>query len=94
VVKLKMLKFYKTEDVPDHILEEMTSFAEKLAVEISPLIMSVDPNIALAALNWVHVGIVKRLISEVEGEFEQAAKMTALSILKNAEILADKKIEW
>ena len=87
MVKLKKLSFHCVEDVPDHILEEMTKFSTDLALLMQPMIDSVSPNIAMSAMTWVHAVFLKKMISDESGELEKASKMYAYSFIKNVEVL-------
>jgi hypothetical protein len=86
-LKLKSLSFHKVENVPDHVLQEMQEFAAKLTIHNVPLIESVSPNVALAALNWMIPVMIKHLVTNNEEELRKAAKMSCAMLLNNMEIL-------
>lgn len=92
MAKLKYIAAHKVENVPDHILEEMQILARKMGDVLRPLVETSEPNIALGALNWVHAGIIKRLVSDDPEEIDKAAKITAISLMKNIEMLKNMKI--
>ena len=86
MAKLKYIAAHKVENVPDHILEEMQILAMKIGEALGPLIEESEPNIALGALNWVHASLIKRLVSDDPEEIDKAAKITAVSLMKNIKI--------
>lgn len=86
-MKLKMLSMHKIDNLPDHVLQEMQDFATKLTLINKPHIENVSPNIALAGLNWMTAVMVKYLVTENPDELRKAAKMSALMIINNMEIL-------
>ncbi len=88
-MKLKALSMHKLENVPDHLIEEMREFAEKLGKHNIRLVEGVSPNIALAGLNWMLAAMVKHLVTNDPEELRNAAKFCCHMMLKNMEILID-----
>lgn len=80
---------HKTENVPDHLLQEMQEFAVKLTMKTIPYINEVSPNIALASLNWMVPCILKHLVTNNAEELRKAVEMSCIMLLKNMEILID-----
>lgn len=87
MAKLKYIAAHKVENVPDHILQEMQVLAMKMGEVLHSWIDESEPNIALGALNWVHARVLKRLVSNDPEEIDKAARLTAVSLIKNIEIL-------
>jgi hypothetical protein len=85
MVKLKFITF-NTNDVPDHILEEVTSLAAKLGESIHKIIKQNPPNISLAAMNILHTALIKHMVKETPEELMKAAKACAESLIRNMEI--------
>lgn len=85
--KLKYISTAKTEDLPDYIIQEIHDLCEKLGETIAPLLFKVNPNVSLAAFNWIHAVVIKQLISNDPQEVDKAVKLTCLSLTKNIEIL-------
>ena len=86
--KLKYITF-NTNDVPDHILEEVSSLAEKLGDSIHMIIDENPPNISLAAMNILHIALIKHMVKETPEELMKAAKACALSLIKNMEMVIE-----
>lgn len=86
-MKLKSLKITATEDVPDHIVQEIIATATKMGMPVFEIANSQEPNIALAALSWVHASLIHHLISEEEGELERAAKCYAMQLMHDIELI-------
>jgi len=89
MVKLKMLSMHKIENVPDHVIQEMQDFALKLIVEMAKHIDTVQPNIALAALNWAQSVMLKHLVTNNPEELRKAAKFSCAMLLNNMETLIE-----
>lgn len=91
MVKLKSLSFHNVENVPDHLLAEMEECARKLGNAMFEVLHDVEPNISMAAVNWVHAAFLNKVISDAPGELEKAGKMAALMLIKNIGMLIDLK---
>jgi hypothetical protein len=92
-VKLKYLKAYESQDIPDHIRHEIFKLSERMIQVLKPIIDMNNPNITLAAMNYVHASLVRMLVSDDEEELIKAAKLTAISLLKNIEALSNFNVE-
>lgn len=89
MAKIKPLSMHKIEDVPDHLLQEIIDYSEKLVSHMAPLIDSTHPNIALNAIQWANAVFIKHLITNNPEELRKAAKWAAVELLKNVEKLID-----
>lgn len=89
MAKLKLLSQHKIEDIPDHILEEVTRSCAHLVVNIIPLIDAMPANIALNAMQWANAVIIKHLVTNHPDEMRKAAKWVALELIKNVDKLID-----
>jgi len=92
-MKMKNLKAYKIEDVPDHVIEEVNSLSEKLYKALIPYIKTAHPNVALAAFNFIHAAMIKHLISDDEEEIQKAVSAECKALIKNVNVLIDLKNE-
>lgn len=81
--KLKMIRLYKTEDVPDHIVEEVNCLVNKLCNICPTCFEGHDINIVLSAMNRFHAAMVVHAVTE-RGLIE-AAKTEAIGLIKNIE---------
>lgn len=90
MVKLKSLYFH---DIPidPEILKEMRECSMELSKIILPILLEYDPTIALSALIWFHASFLSYNIDDIPGELTKAGKMTALSLIKNIEILEERR---
>lgn len=86
-MKLKNVQAYKKENVPDHIIEEITQLAEKMSKALFPFLIEKDPNIAMGALSYFHAASLKYLISLDPEQCRKAAKLNALGLIENMELL-------
>lgn len=87
MIKLKVLKMYDTNNVPDHILEEMKEVSLKMIKALTPLFQEHDANIAMAAINWAHAILIKELVIDDAEELMNAAKTSAICLVNNVEFL-------
>jgi hypothetical protein len=87
-VKLQYIEMYNTENVPDHILQEATDLSQELVKVVGPLMDKHGPNIALAALNFLHAATIKNYIVDREDALMHAAKNCAIALVKNCEFLS------
>jgi len=87
MAKLKMLSMHKIENVPDHIIQQMQEFSKKLVIHNISIVQSVDPNIALAGLNWMLAAMLKQLISDNPEELRKAVKFSCEMLIGNMEML-------
>ena len=90
-MKLKHLKAYNTNDVPEHITQEINELSAILVQAIKPHLDGRSPNIVLCAFNFLHAGLLKMYVSDKREEIENAARLAAISIIKNVELLINLK---
>ena len=83
MVKMRMVNLYKTENVPDHIIEELKDFIMKLMRQIAPVIENADCNLILSSMNHILAMMVDMYISEDPQEIKQAARNLARGFLGN-----------
>jgi hypothetical protein len=83
MVRMKMLNLYNTEDVPDHVIEELKTLIMKIMTEIAPVVESVHPNLVLSAMNHINAIMIKIYISEEPDEIKKAARNLAGGFLGN-----------
>lgn len=88
-MKLKLLSLHKTDDIPDHILQEMETLSRKMLIAVMPLVDSASPNISLSAINWLLPVIIKHLVTNNHEELRKAAKFSCQMLLANMEILIE-----
>ena len=89
MVKMKDLKMYDTQNIPEHIMQEMTDLAMLLLTEWQEMSKDVHSNIAMGAWNFAHAVI---LVEALQDHFiHKGAGMAALSLIKNVEMLLTQK---
>jgi hypothetical protein len=82
-MKLKQIQAYQTDDVPDHVLEEIVELSRKLTAAILPLMDNEHPNKSLSAVNFVLAAVTKLLVSDDINEQRRAAFLQAKGIIGN-----------
>jgi hypothetical protein len=92
MVKLKHLKAYDRNTIPEHIVQEVDDLIEKLAVAVAPFVVSIDSNIILSAFNRLHAGIIVTLISEKHEEIRNATLQEVKGLIGNVEDITGVKI--
>jgi hypothetical protein len=104
MVKLKHLKAYNTEDVPDHVVEEINHATEALGQALELAIDALNDklkgdgqevfgaNVILCAFNRLHAAMIKHYISDDTEELKVAALVEARTLLKNIECLTNKEM--
>lgn len=83
MVRMRMVNLYKTEDVPEHIIEELKALIMKMMKEIAPVIEDVNCNLILSAINHIQAMMVQMYISEKPEEIKRAARNLARCFLGN-----------
>lgn len=89
MTKLKLLSRHKVENVPDHILEEITNSSASLVMRMIPTIDNMPPNIALNAIQWASAVFIKHLVTNNPEELRKAATWAAVELVKNVEKLIE-----
>ena len=89
MVKLRTLNLHKLEDVPDHVIETMKDFTLKLSKHTMPVIDSVDPNVALAGINWFLPIVIKRIVTNNPEELRKAVFYSCKMLMKNMDVLIE-----
>jgi hypothetical protein len=83
-MKLKGTEIYNTEDVPDHIIQEIIALSMKMGNDVyDKHLHSAPPNIILGALNWVVASVTNELVAENDAAMEKAARQQAKAIYGN-----------
>ncbi len=94
-MKLRDLQLVNENDVPDHIVEEVHQCTFKLGEAFLPVLNQYHPNIFLSAMTRAHVAMMVLLLTENPENLENAAKTTALGIIREMDriikILEEKK---
>jgi hypothetical protein len=83
MVKMKMLSLHKTENVPDHVIEELKSHIMKIMQAVIPVVDGVNNNLNLSAMNHIMAMMVEMYISENPEEIKRAALTLAKGFLGN-----------
>lgn len=83
MTKLSLVRLYRTEDVPDHILQEVIELVNKMGSALGPILKDQHSNIILSAFNRFHAGMIVTLVSE--NGLKDAAQTEAIGIIKNVE---------
>ena len=83
MTKLKLIRLYRDNEVPDHILQEVNDLMKKMGESLAVLYADHDINIIISALNRVHAATIVAAITK-EG-LADAAKTEALGLIKNIE---------
>jgi hypothetical protein len=92
-MKLKQIDIYKTENVPDYVLEELVDLAKKFTQAIMPLMDKEHPNKSLSAINFVLAAITKNVVSDDISEQRRAAMHQAKGIIGNIAMLNGLSLE-
>ena len=90
MVRIKNIRLYQSDNVPDHVFEEVCVLVNKLAHAFSEIAKDHDPNIILSALNRFHAATIITLITE-EG-LAEAARTEVVGLLKNIEHMSGQNI--
>lgn len=83
MVRMKMINLYKTEDVPDHVIEELKAVIAKIYTALAPIGATTNTNLMLSATNHFMAMLVKMYISENPEEIKRAALNLARGFLGN-----------
>lgn len=81
MAKLKLIRLYQADKVPDHLFQEVCELVDKMGKVLSPVLDGRDANIILSAFNRFHAGMIVSLITK-EG-MKEAAQTEAIGLLKN-----------
>lgn len=92
-MKLRQINAYRTEDVPDHLLHEITELGKEFMNAIAPLLDNVHPNKSLSAINFVLAAVTKTLVSDDISEQRKAALVQARGIIGNVAMLNGMSID-
>lgn len=82
-MKLTSVEMYRTEDLPDHVVQEVEDLAVKITKAIAPATHNVSPNILLGALNWVHACVANQLVIDDDKALENASSQQARALYNN-----------
>lgn len=80
-MKMKTIKIYRDDQVPDSILEEVSVVLNKILQNFSEIVKGYHANIALSALNRAHAVIIADAIAEED--IPKAALIEAKALILN-----------
>ena len=83
MVRMKILNIYNTQDVPDHVIEELKIVVQKIYVALAPIAEETNTNLMISATNHFMAMLVKMYISEKPEEIKKAALTLAKGFLGN-----------
>lgn len=86
-MKLKNVQAYPIKDVPDHLVQECVDLGKQVARAICDECVGRDANIILGAVSFAHAVILKYYVSDERAQIERAAKLAAIGLLKNVDVL-------
>jgi len=86
MVRMKMVNLYKTENVPDHVIEELKDLIMKIMKQVAPVIENTNCNLILSAMNHIMAMMVEMYISEKPEEIKRAAQNMAIGFLGNVKL--------
>jgi hypothetical protein len=90
MTKFKIVRLYKTDDVPDHIVEEVNQLVEKLGRAFEAPCRDHDQSIILSAFNRFHAALICSMVTEAG--LAEAVKTEMVGLGKNAEHMSGQKI--
>jgi len=90
MTKLKLLRLYRTEDVPDHLLQEISDLCAKMVTAIGKVSKGHDSNMILSAYNRVHAAIICEIVAE--SSIKDAAQTEAIALVRNIEHLSGQDV--
>lgn len=90
MVKLKSIRLYDADRVPENIIEEIEELIRKMDISLRNANEGHSSNIILSAFNRFHASIICELISE--NDLINAAKTEAIGLIKNVESISGIKI--
>ena len=90
MTKLRNVRLYNANDVPDHIMQEVMELTRKIALAIGTASLDYDYNIILSALNRCHAAMIVQIVTE-DGLID-AARTEAIGLVKNIEHISGQSI--
>ncbi len=90
MTKIRMVRLYKTKDVPDHILEEVEALVKRLAKGLGDICADSSPNIILSAMNRFHALMICGIVAD--SSLKEGAQTEAIGLVKNIEHISGQKI--
>lgn len=88
--KLRLVRLYRDENVPDHILHEVLDLMEKMAKSIAPILHDKDVGLCLSAFNRLHAGLIVHFITK-DG-LANATTTEAIGLVRNVEHISGQKV--
>lgn len=88
-VRLKNIKMYDRDKVPDHILAEVDELVSLMITEFSEMTKDTHSNIVMAAINTFHAICLMEMLTE--RSVHEGAKTDAIVLVKNVEFLMSRK---
>lgn len=92
-MKLRQIDVYRTGDVPDHILHEVTELGKECLKALLPLLDSERSVLSLSAINFVLASVTKAAVDDDIKEQRRAAIHQAKAIVGNIAMLNGMSID-
>lgn len=92
-MKIKQISTYKTDDVPDHLFQEVLDLGKEIHIALEKVCEDKHPNLIISALNFVMAVITKECISDDLNEQRKAAIYQAQALIGNIAMLNKAPIE-
>lgn len=92
MAKLKNIRLYNADKVPDHLFQEVVDFTEELNLAFKTLLTNSDVgnHIILSALTRFHAAVLVAMVTD-EGIIS-AARTEAIGLIKNIEHLSGQTV--
>lgn len=90
MTKIPLIKMYKDDEVPDHLLQEVQDLVTEMIKVLHKPCNGKDANVLLSAFNRMHAILIIDLVTE--RSLSEAAGAFAVGLIKNVESLSGKKI--
>lgn len=88
--KLRLIRLYRDDHVPDHILHEVTDLMDKMAKSIAPILNDKDTGVCLSAINRLHAALIVHFLTK-DG-LAEGAKTEAIGLIRNVEHISGQKV--
>jgi len=92
MAKLKMIRLYNADDVPDEIYQKICDLVDQMAKALQPVMEGQSYNMILSAFARFHAAMICTMVSE--SHLEDAAKTEAIGLIKNIQHMCGQKFEF
>jgi hypothetical protein len=92
MTKLKMIRLYKADDVPDEIFQKICDLVDEMGKVLQPVMEGQSFNMILSAFARFHAAMICTMVSE--SHLEDAAKTEAIGLIKNVQHMCGQKFEF